>query len=353
MSPSAHIPPFYCPIPAGIHPAAYEINNRSIEWMNRLNLGISAEHRQKLAAGKFGLLASLTSPEGTADGVQWSSDWLYWSFALDDARDLPDQSRPLEEVAAHTAKLQRTLEVPCSDLIKLEEDPLAEGIVDLMGRLDVLATPTQRERFSNTMRQYFFAELWETSLHRRGLVPGLNEWTSIRIGVGGGLVAQELAPIVNVYEVRSEEMDAPPVRALMEMCALLTAWDNDLYSYHVETNGQVLGFNLPDVLRHVNGYSVHEALGQAAAWRDRVMHLFLRLRNQVSASASPALRRFLHNQGQWIRGNIAWGLTSNRYSPDATTRAVRSQTGWSSQPRDSSLDPLPLPSIAWWWEQLS
>lgn len=88
--------------------------------------------------------------------------------------------------------------------------------------------------------------------------------------------------------------------------------------------------------------------------RDRVMVLFLRLRDQVLPRASHELETYLIDLGQFVRGHLDWTLSCERYTnlSDDSQAITRLPTTWKQRPADDSLQPVRVPSIAWWWEQL-
>jgi hypothetical protein len=116
--------------------------------------------------------------------------------------------------------------------------------------------------------------------------------------------------------------------------------------------------NLIDVIARCED-RCNDATQQMIAYRDRLMCLFLRLRDQLIKTASPALRSYLNSLGHGIRSNIDWSLTVPRYNTlyagDGSTHAARITLASScvDKPTAESLDPLPWPSIAWWWAQLA
>jgi hypothetical protein len=114
--------------------------------------------------------------------------------------------------------------------------------------------------------------------------------------------------------------------------------------------------NIIDLLSLERGYSHRQAFDEAMALRDRVMCLFLRLRDEVTKTASAELCCHIGGLGRWIQGNIEWGLSSDRYlKPDGsltTTLPSQSPDIWRETPVDSSNEAPPIPAISWWWEQL-
>jgi hypothetical protein len=249
--------------------------------------------------------------------------------------------------------MTRVIEVP--DAPVLEDNPWAAGLRDLRQSLERYATHTQMSRWVAAWRRYFFGLGWETLHRSQGTLPSLNEFIAMRMaGTVGMELLTTMSDIADGYELPTADLEKPAVRALTEMTWLLVALDNDLYSYHREALLQGNGLNTIDVIAHADTCSAEEAIPKVVAMRDRVMCLFLRLRDQVREDAGWELNRYLDSLGQWVRAHIDWGLASPRYlmplgvtSPSETWAKL--PTTYASDPTDDNPQSLPIPAIAWWW----
>ncbi len=117
------------------------------------------------------------------------------------------------------------------------------------------------------------------------------------------------------------------------------------------------GQNIVTVLANERGCGLQQAVVDAVAMRDRMMCLFLRLSDRLLPGASVELRSYLSDLGHLLRGNIEWSMRVPRYNSLGSADQPPGRTatmfpGWADQPADGSLEPLPLPAIAWWWNQL-
>lgn len=136
------------------------------------------------------------------------------------------------------------------------------------------------------------------------------------LGAGRRACARTAAAVeaVNGAEIPGSEMDSPPVRAITELFWLIAGLDNDRVSRHKEILGQHDTYNLIDVIARCENRSEQDATQQMIASRDRLMCLFLRLRDQLTQTASAPLRTYLKSLGHGIRSNIDWGLAVPRYN---------------------------------------
>nr|WP_277348012.1 terpene synthase family protein [Streptomyces sp. HNM0574] len=252
--------------------------------------------------------------------------------------------------------MTRVIEVPEAPV--LEDNPWARGLRDLRMRLGRKATPTQMARWVAAWRRYFFGLGWETLHRSQGTVPTLNEFVAMRMaGTVGMEILTTMSDIADGYELPTADLERPAVRALTEMSWMLVALDNDLYSYHREALLQGNGLNTVDVIARSEGCSPEAAVLRTVALRDRVMCLFLRLREQEAPRSGPELRRYTESLGQWVRAHLDWGLVSARYlrplgpdSPPATWTELPHE--FAPAPVDDSPGPPELPAVAWWWQCL-
>jgi hypothetical protein len=164
---------------------------------------------------------------------------------------------------------------------------------------------------------------------------------------------------VNGAEIPRSEMDSPTIRAITQLFWLIAAPDNDRVSRYKEILGQGDAYNIADAIARCENRCIHDAAEQMIAYRDRLMCLFLRLRDQLIQNVSATLRTYLQALGHGIRSNIDWSLTVPRYktlyAEDGVTRTgqITLVSRCVEQPTDESMEPPPWPSVAWWWTQLA
>lgn len=359
------MPSLYCPGPAKAAPDARRLDANTIAWMDRLGVYCDPEQRDYLARMNIGHFASLTIPDGPAERRQVYSDLIAWVFAFDDAVfDEPRPGTPLD-TRMLLLRLDRTLDTPHSPLPGGDPWQVA-GIRDIRLRLQHIASPAQLRRHVTAIRKYLMGATLTTPRllgpHDPQDVPSLNDYMMIRLG-DGTMATWELIPILGGYEVPARELDDARVRALEEMTDILTMWDNDLFAYNKEAYraaryGYPTKNNLLTVLARQDNSTPERVLDQAIAMRDRIMLLFQRLRQQALHEASPELARYLTGLGDWHRGYLEWALfVTNRYTepgnPSDPIQAERlTIPPFAEQPTNDNPHPLPVPTIAWWWEQL-
>jgi hypothetical protein len=353
------LPPFYCPIESVVHPAAARIEERAVAWLDASGLFADAADRAWNIATHATEFGCRLAPFGDEERLLLFALWNHWMFALDDAR-LDDGSKPARtaDIVDLSLRMVRCIEAPGSAM--LGSDPVANALADLVWRTRALTSTVQYQRLAEGARDFLLGVAWQTGNAERGIVPTLADYVPGRISDVGGRFDAAFIEITNRIEVPAARLYSDPVRAVTEATGFIVGCDNDLLSYAKEAAGGDTGGsgqNIVDVLMHHRLCSLETALAEAVALRDRVMTLFLRLREQIARTAGPDLRRYLEGLGHFIAGNIQWSDTAPRYAsprnrfalpvPGARLNVVRRDV-----PLDARTDPPPIRTVAWWWDQL-
>lgn len=345
---------FYCPIESAIHPDVDDVARRSMEWADRFGLCADERRRKRLMAINAAEFVCRASPEAVKDRLQIASDWNYWGFTFDDCL-VDSQTFDRTTFVATVSRLLRIIET--LDARLCDGNPYLMAMHDMALRFSRQSTPVQRKRWLDAHREWLFGTVQRHALEARGEAPGLDAYLIMRLHDCGGSMVTAPIEFVNGFEVSGDEMNSPAVRALTEVTWMVAALDNERVSRTKEIHAEGEALNLINELMREHGCSQEEALRRFVAMRDRMMCLFLQLREQVMSHASPELRRYVTDLGHVIRGNIDWSLSTGRYNTiygteDSPTGTVNLSSGWTLESADSRLEPLLNPAIAWWWEQL-
>jgi hypothetical protein len=334
-------PPFFCPVPAAVHPAVGEIEAAAVEWLDRVRLHRTEQERARLLGTHSAEFYARFAPHGVPEGILTAALWVYWGFAFDDARcdSGPCSADPpaFLELAGQVQRALETAEPPA--------EPYAAALHDIAARMRAQVTGTVFRRFVDAHRHWLYCVAWQVGNRAAGRMPTLPEYLTMRLGSAGGPPTIALLEIANGIEVPAPEMDSRDVRALTEMAHLIASLDNDLHSFRKELAENETAQNVISVLCHHDGLGVAAALDAAVAIRDRVMIRFLALRDRVRPTASEELRTYLDGLGHGIRGNIDWAAGVPRYLPGGP---LRIEVG--DEPYDTNPDPLPYPAVSWWWD---
>ncbi|MEU9147368.1 hypothetical protein [Streptomyces sp. NPDC048349] len=350
------LPPFYCPFNEGlIHPKAAELEERATQWIDDFGIYPDATERAWGLATHSADFTSRIIPYGDVEPVLLFIEWNYWANAVDDWQDSGSTATRTADIADHSMRLVRSIEAPGSGL--LPPGPLTEALEDLVARTRALLTPFQLRRFTEGTRDWLFGAGWQTSNAERGVMPSLNDFAAMRMSVNGTRFTLTWCDAANGIRVPAEVLYSPSVQALTDAAGFIVSCDNDLYSYNKEDHQEPWEQNLLNVVARHHGCTPREALVPAVALRDRAMTLFVRLREQLAGGADEQLGRYLDSLGHYVSGCIEWQNLAPRYaSPrnrnELPVEGASYEITWRDTPSDPSLEPLPIPAIAWWWQQL-
>jgi hypothetical protein len=351
------IAPFFCPIDPVMHPRVREVEHASADWALQIGLcRTDAQLARWRGTHSAAFYAGMT-PHGIVERLQVAADWVYWGFSFDDHRcDEGSNAIDPTRLVPVASRLLRILET--QDAALCGEDPYLLGLCDLSRRYRELGTAVQERRWVTAHHLWLFGVIQQNTHRARGGPTTVDGYITTRLHDCGGPPTQAMYEFVNGAEIPGSEMDSPPVRAITELFWLIAALDNDRVSRYKEILGQDDAYNMVDVIARCENCCMHDAAEQMIAYRDRLMCLFLRLRDQLTHNASAPLRTYLQSLGHGIRSNIDWSLTVPRYNTLYAEDGV-TQTGQIAfashcvgQPTDERLEPLPWPSVAWWWTQL-
>ena len=315
--------------------------------MNRTGIYRDEGHRQRNAASGAGELAARVASGGTDDGLRVYTRFLMWLFSFDDAYCSEGAfGRRPEDLVIITGQLLRVAETPDPALM-FGDDPWTAALRDIRLSLDAVASPAQVSRWVMGLRMYLFSQVWEASHRSRGTVPELNDYLAMRIFSGSLDVCASLLDVVSGREVDADQLLRPEVRALTEMMSIIVSLDNDIMSYHKEVSRSGDPQRVLDLLMRRENCTLGEALQSAVRMRDRILVRYLTLRDGLTDADDYALPQYLRGLDGWIRGNLDWGRASARYlHPDDP---ITLPTDFAPKPMDGSSEPLPIPSISWWW----
>ncbi|MBT2544143.1 hypothetical protein J7E99_26420 [Streptomyces sp. ISL-44] len=350
------LPPFYWPFERDlIHPKEAELEERAIAWIDAFGLYPDATERAWGLATRSVDFTCRIIPYGDVEPMLLFAEWNYWAFATDDWQDSDAGAARTASVVDQGTRLIRTLEAPGSGL--LPPGPHTAALEDLVARTRAMLTPFQLRRFTEGVRDWVFGAASQAANAERGVMPSLNDFAATRISVGGTRFLLTWCDVANGIDVPAEVLYSAPVQALTDAAGFIVACDNDLFSYNKDDHHEPREQNLLNVLARHHGCTPAEALAAASALRDRAVTLFVRLRERLARGADEQLGRYLISLEHWIAGDTEYHNRAPRYASPRNRNVLPVEGAsygitWSDTPSDPSVEPLPIPALAWWWQQL-
>ncbi|MGP3989227.1 terpene synthase family protein [Streptomyces sp. 3N207] len=352
------LPPRYCPLPTVRHPDEAVLARHTADWISQfapaLTPGQKARARGNDCPGFYGRI----TPRAPADRLQLAVDWCTLMFHLDDVHDEGPAAHHAGAFADLATRLVRVLEAPDARVDR-PEDTFMPPTRDLALRAHRWATPTQIRRCAEAHRAWFLAMLWEFGHRAAQSTPALNDYAHLRRHTAAGAATLAWAEIIDGEEIPERELSSPLVQALTELAFTTAAFDDDLFSYGKELwvarseGAPPSGLGLVEILRRERSCSQQEALQAATELCNRLTHRYIELRERAAPRASGPLHAYLDHLDHLLPGNLAWGLSADRYrNPDGRSPGAVTTTGTRTRTPPADTSPPPIPSITWWWGPL-
>lgn len=349
------LPPFYCPFDrSAVHAEAAELERRAVEWIDRFGFYPDATERVWGLATHSADFSCRIIPGGDVEPLLLFIEWNYWANAVDDWQDSAT-AISTASITDHSIRLARAIEAPGSAM--LPESPLTAALDDLVTRTRALLTPFQLRRFSEGARDWLFGAGWQAANAERGVMPSVNDFAAVGALANGTRFSLTWSDVANRIHLGPDVLYSAPVQAVTDAAGFIVSADNDLFSYNKDDDQQPWEQNWINVIAHQYGCSPRDALPEAVALRDRVMTLFVRLRDRLAKDADEQLGRYLASLEHYVAGSIAWQDRAPRYASPRNRNALPVAGAsfgitWRDTPSDPSPLPPPIPALARWWRHL-
>ncbi|MCS7483824.1 hypothetical protein ACFFQW_38445 [Umezawaea endophytica] len=346
------LPPIYCPIQPSVHPAAL-VNRNAIQWMRDRGFCESPAVRRRLEVSNVAGFVARILPQGDSSTLEAITKLHLWAFAFDDSIEQL-AVRNLAEAADRQSYLVRILDAPRSAL--LADDPYVHSFREVWELFQDLASPAVLRRWVEQFRMFASGVVWGCVYRQLDVIPTSDTVTTIRIqDAAGGCTGTGLVEVAGRFEVADEDLARSDVRALTDMTHVILAWDNDIYSYPLESGKQIEHVNLVTTLVVHDSLTERQALIKAINMRNRAMWCYTSHRRKVFAPEGGPLQRYLRGLDHLIRGHLDWALNSTRRydSGEHPVPALVLQEESATQIDGHDLtQPIDLPTIRWWWDDI-
>lgn len=311
MHPS--LPSLYCPFPAAINPHANIVHERAVAWARRFHLLRREAAYRRLNRLQYSMLMARAYPSASLEGLQLVADWSTWLFLLDDQCDEAGIGKEPEQLASMHALLLDVLDgTPPS----AHADAFAHALWDVYTRLHKYAHAEWLQRFRESVRMYFEANVWEARNRQSGQPPDVVTYCAMRPFTSAVYPCLMLIELTDHLRLPSAVLHNPHVQRLELMTNNVISWANDLVSFEKEQQqGDV--HNLVLVLAHERGISLQAAVERAVVLHDAEVRAFVALAKQLPAimpTSTADLERYVTGMRFWMRANLDWSLAAARYT---------------------------------------
>ncbi|SDS54522.1 hypothetical protein SAMN05216371_0133 [Streptomyces sp. TLI_053] len=360
-----HVPARYCPLhPSRPHPAQEHLESRALDWLAAQGLFTAPEIRRKAEATKSHILVGQVTPDAPTDLVQPGVDWAYLMFLFDDLRT------DLGPTATSTGKLMNWLHDWTELLARPDHlphgasaDPLMNAFAALSRRVRDCTLPQLWRRWVEVHRDFSWGALWESARRTTGAPTSFDDFLAVRARLAGSALPLISAEIACGLSVPEPERHHPLVRAAVEAAWTLIGLDDDIYSLPKETLQAVESGREPSaepsavpLLQREHHCDTATAVALLTGYRDRIMHLLLRLRHRADqAGLARDTLAYLDLALLEVRVDaIDWPPLVPRYTDPVGTppQPIRLVWGELTNRPPKTDTPLAYPSVSWWWDHL-
>ncbi|MEM6292035.1 MAG: hypothetical protein AAGA54_12245 [Myxococcota bacterium] len=313
----------YCPIATAISPHHARAREESLKWMSDYKLVRTEEDLTRFAALRIPEFVARAYPYAEYEDLRVVLDWTLWGFAADDQHD--SLVHKPELLRARYLEHGEVIEEGLSDHVTSMHAALA----DVRRRILERSNPGCLRRFAEASREWFDSMHWEIMNRVRVTPPSPGHYMRMREVTVGMYTEYALFDVSHQHLTDDSLWTDPDVRRLMAMCANIIGWANDVFSYKKE---QAVGdpHNLVLLLSADRGLSIDEAVDQTIEMHNLEMVRFLELEESVRKRPSPReamVADLIELMRSWIRGNVDWAFSSQRYGLGDGGLALPTESG--------------------------
>jgi 5-epi-alpha-selinene synthase len=305
-------PSLSCPFPSAINPHAEQAQQATVAWARRFCLLQRDAAFQRLNRLQYGMLMARAYPCAPREALQIVTDWSTWLFLLDDQCDEAGIGQDPEQLMyLHT----RLISVLRGEPADRDEGPFVHSLYDLYARMQAYAPQGWLERFSQSVAQYFTANVWEANNRRRGTIPDAKTYCAMRLFTSAVYPCLMLIEVTEGLHLPPQAYNHPDVQDMAKMANNVISWSNDIVSLEKELRqGDV--HNLALILSHEQKLSLQAAVNRVGALHDAEVRAFVAMSERLPAF-SPAvdndLQRYVMGMRFWMRANLDWSFATTRY----------------------------------------
>ncbi|GAA3273320.1 hypothetical protein GCM10010493_59200 [Streptomyces lavendulae subsp. grasserius] len=353
------IPRLYCPLPVpGVHPDLDLLEKRGLDWIAACGFAPDPAARRSVANTQSHALLSRLTPRAPASLVQLGVDLGYLLFTFDDLRtDTGPTSTDTAQLMAWLYDFTYALAIP--EAPASGTDPGYAAIAELSRRIRAATTPQMWRRWTDVLHHSCWSAMWESTQRNLKLTPTFDTYLTARPRFGAAPATLLMAEIAAQLRVPEDEREHPLVRTAFDVSCLLLCLDDDLYSYPkeqwaLERAGRDVAHEpagIPILMREHHA-GVDEAVALLTDIRDRLTLLLTRLLALIKAGPfSPDTMAYAGLAASAVPVGLAWAQQCPRFTdPDGRSPGLI-ELHWAGlhDIPPANRDPLPYPSIAWWW----
>ncbi|MGW2342897.1 germacradienol/geosmin synthase Cyc2 [Streptomyces sp. NPDC001661] len=321
------IPDIHMPFALSLNPELEGARARLLPWTHRMGiLGEGVWDEDKLRAYDLPLCAAGLDPDGSAEALDLSSQWLAWGTYGDDYYPLVfGHRRDPAAARACTARLADCMPVNGEE-IPPPANAMERGLADLWRRTTAEMTPQQRRTLKDSVEVMTESWVWEVANQLQNRVPDPVDYLEMRRATFGSDLTLSLCRMGHGPAVPPEIYRTGPVRALENSAIDYACLLNDVFSYQkeIEYEGEI--HNAVLVVQNFFGADYPTAVGIVNDLMTQRMRQFEHIVEHelpvlyqdfgLGREARAALDGYVEDLRNWTAGILNWHANVDRYRAD-------------------------------------
>ncbi|MEU7580287.1 germacradienol/geosmin synthase Cyc2 [Streptomyces sp. NPDC041068] len=327
----SQVPDIHMPFGLRLNPELDAARHRLTGWAHAT--GILAEgvwDEDKLHAYDLPLCAAGLDPDGTAEALDLSSQWLAWGTYGDDYYPLVfGHRRDFAAAKLCTGRLSACMPLE-GDPAQAPANAMERGLTDLWRRTTRAMTTEQRRTLRDAVEVMTESWLWELSNQLQNRIPDPVDYLEMRRATFGADLTTSLCRMGHGPSVPPEVYRSGPVRSLENAAVDHAMLVNDVFSYQkeIEYEGEIhngilvvqnfFGCDYPAALR-----VVHDLITQRMQQFEHIVaHEFPVLYEdfELSEQARATLEGYVVELQNWMAGILNWHRGCRRYGAEDLAR---------------------------------
>lgn len=318
------IPDIHMPFALTLNPELDGARARLLPWTHRMGiLGEGVWDEDKLRAYDLPLCAAGLDPDGSAEALDLSSQWLAWGTYGDDYYPLIfGHRRDLAAAKLCTARLSDCMPVDGEE-IPPPTNAMERGLADLWRRTTAAMTPEQRRTLKDAVEVMTESWVWEVANQLQNRIPDPVDYLEMRRATFGSDLTMSLCRMGHGPAVPPEVYRAGPVRALENSAIDYAMLINDVFSYQkeIEFEGEI--HNAILVVQNFFGADYPTALGIVNDLITQRMQQFEHIVEHelpvlyedfgLGREARTVLDGYVDDLRNWMAGILNWHREVDRY----------------------------------------
>ncbi|MFG2142644.1 hypothetical protein ACGFRG_00375 [Streptomyces sp. NPDC048696] len=304
------VPRISFPVPARLHPAADELEERTLAWLRDFDIIRSDADEAYLRHSTLGRTYAWMIPEGETERVLVATQFCIWATVQDDRyTEELGLGRKTTALASHLLACERIAENPHAPV---SGPPIELAYRDLFARIEQIATPQQVLRIRKGMLHYCVGAAADAAYAAAGMVPPVAEYRRIRHLIAHLHHHFVLTEVAQGFEMPPDLLLDQQIRDLTDLAIQTIGLTNDVLGCPRDVRRRHIA-NLPMVLAHHDGCSVQEGIDLTAAEVARHTESFVLLSTNLRQRGIPVIDQYVRGLEEQIAGHLAWLHETGRY----------------------------------------